>query len=142
MGNITVNFKTKNGIVNNRVFTANEGVSVYGKATTLLQVGFNPLTKIQMNVLNSLNNSIFYDETLTDFFGDYDFYFVTPSTGKYNVKITANYIDGAQSVVIPIGINTTPSPVPTGGNYNILDYLKFGLLIAGGVLIYKMANLK
>lgn len=141
MSNISVNLKTSNGINTSRIFNSNVGVSVYGKATTLLKLGFNPLTKITMNVLNSSKQSIFYDETLTDFYGDYDFYFTTPSQGKYDIKLTAYYIDGAQSVIVPIGVNTTPSPVPTGGSANIFDLLKYGIIIAGGVLIYKVVKM-
>lgn len=142
MGNITVNFKTQSGEVRNRTFGIGDGVSVYGKATTLINIGFNPLTKVTMNVLDRSSQSTFYDETLTDFYGDYDFYFKTGAQGKYIVVISAHYIDGIQTIKIPIGVGVKPSPVPTNVSANILDYIKYGLFIAGGVVIYKLYNLK
>ncbi len=141
---ITVNFKTKRGMIVNRRFEKNEGISLYGKVSTLTGVGITPGTFIRLNVVDSYGNSIVHKETLTDFWGGYSFWFVTPDQNvKLLVKIFAAYTwAGQDETAVPIAVgNVTPLilPMPQAEN----AWLAFVPIVVVGVgLIYLVKVLK
>lgn len=133
---ITVNFRTSKGKVTTRQFLKNEGVSVYGKLTGMVMP--EPGTHIRMEILDSSNRSIFFDEDNANLWGDYDFWFRTPfEDERLTIILTATYsITGQDIINIPIGVgnvfaSSAPSPAMEG---NWLSYIP--LLIIGGGTIY------
>ena len=137
---ITVNFKTNKGIVTNRTFEKNEGVSVYGKLTGMFGVG-EPGTWIRLNVLNENNQSILTKETNANLWGDYDFYFVTPNQdSKLKIGLIATYsIAGSDETTIPIAVgNKIPENLPQPqAETSLLSFIPVVLLVGLGFFIYK-----
>ena len=137
---ITVNFKTNKGIVTNRLFDKNEGVSIYGKLTGMFGVG-EPGTWIRLNVLNENNQSILTKETNANLWGDYDFYFITPNQDK-NLKIVlvATYsIAGYDETTVPIAVgNKIPENLPQPqAETSLLSFIPIIILAGLGIFIYK-----
>lgn len=109
----TVNFRTQSGENNSRRFEKNQGISVYGKCTGITGI-YEPGTHVRINVTKN-GQAFFFDETNTDIFGDYDFWFRTPNEDtNLNVNIISTYsISGQDNVNIPISVgNLIPKPLP------------------------------
>ena len=140
---ITVNFRTQQGNVTSRQFQKNEGVSVYGKLTGMAGVG-EPGTHIRMEIIDSRNKSIFFDEDNANLYGDYNFWFHTGfKDERLTIILTATYsIAGQDKVTIPIGIgnvNASRAPSPqTEGNW--LSYIPILIIGAGTIYLIKMIN--
>jgi len=138
---LQVNFRTNRGVVTDRTFLPGEGISIYGKAGTALGLVFNPGTLVSLNIKKTNGESIYSNSTLTDILGDFDFYFVTPLTGARQLEIivTASYIDGNDSLLIPIGINEAPRSDPRDlSPGSIFDWIPVIALGIGGALIYSL----
>lgn len=136
---LTVNLKTQRGIIYNRQFLPGEGISIYGKASTLL-VPYNPGTLITIDVTTKTGTSIYSNNKTTDYLGDYDFWFRTPlDVGKLNIKLVASYPVSGQDVVnVPIGIGTQPDQLPTPeSEFSLLSFLPVALFGLGLILFLK-----
>jgi len=138
---LSVNFNTSRGQIYTRNFLPGEGISIFGKATTLNGL-INPGTQVRMNIETNFGNSLFSDDSFTDLFGDYDFYFRAPENNtQLNVIVQAVYpLSGTDKVVIPISIgNVQPKPLPElQGEKSIFDYLGYLLIVGVGYGIYKV----
>lgn len=140
---ITVNFRTSQGNVTSRQFPKNEGVSVYGKLTGMAGVG-EPGTHIRMEIKDSRNNSIYFNEDTANIWGDYNFWFRTGfKDERLTIVLTATYsIAGQDKVNIPIGIgnvNASPAPSPeTEGDW--LSMIPLFVLGIGTIYLIKVLN--
>lgn len=129
----TVNFRTSYGENNSRQFEKNQGVSVYGKCTGVTGM-FEPGTHVQINITKN-GKSFFYDNTNTNIFGDYSFWFRTPNEDcNLNVQIVATYsISGQDQINVPLAVGSaSPKPLPIPGQEmawtGILPVVFIGLL--------------
>ena len=112
---ITVNMRTQRGEITNRRFLKGEGVSVYGKTTTVSGIGITPGTFVRLNIIDSFGNTVFFKETYTNFWGDYDFWFRTPNQNINLVaKLFATYTwAGSDEAEVPFAVgNVTPGTLP------------------------------
>ena len=140
---ITVNFRTSKGNVTTRQFLKNEGVSIYGKLTGVAGVG-EPGTHIRMEIIDSRNKSIYFNEDTANMWGDYNFYFRTGfKDERLTIKLTATYsIAGQDKVNIPIGVgmvNASPAPSPqTEGDW--LSYIPLFVIGVGTIYLIKVIN--
>jgi len=140
---ISLTFKTNRGIIYSRKFLPGEGISIYGKASTLL-VPINPGSQVRLIVENNSGEVIFYKDKSTDFLGDFDFYFVAPVDNvQLNVKLFVVYsVSGEDSLTIPIAIGTaSPKSLPNlPVEHSIFEYLVLAGVLVGGVLIYRIVK--
>jgi hypothetical protein len=137
---LSVNFKTQRGVITNRKFQSGEGVSIYGKATTLSGV-INPGTTIRIEISDSFGNSYFFKDTFTDIWGDYASWFLTPSDNK-NLMVTvyASYpVSGQDKTVIPIAVgNVNPKPLPMPeSEFSLLNFLPIAFIGLAVLIIMK-----
>ena len=137
---LTVNFKTQRGLINNRKFNVGEGVSIYGKASTLI-TPVNPGTLVRLDITDNYGTSIFTQDKLTDVFGDYDFWFRTPyNDAQLNVRLYATYpISGIDTVNIPIAVgNLNPKTLPRPEvEFSLLNFLPIALIGLAALVIIK-----
>ena len=110
---LTINFKTNRGIITSRQFDLSQGISIYGSFAGMVGEP-EPFSTVQIQINDPSGNTIFFNNTSTNFWGDYDFYFVAPSVQmQLTVIITAFYtITGQDQLIVPIGVGLTPAPVP------------------------------
>lgn len=135
----TVHFKTYSGENNTRRFNKNEGVSIYGKCTGVTGI-YEPGTHVRIEITQN-GMPFYFDETNTDIFGDYDFYFKTPNNDtNLDLKIVSTYsISGQDFVNIPLAVgNANPKPLPNPNpEYSLLNYLPLMVIAIAGIFIYK-----
>lgn len=108
---ITVNFRNQTGEITTRRFAPGEGVSIYGSVSAAnIPAPFSPV-RIEASEVG------YFDDTTTNFFGDYAFWFVAPNDNKtINLKITASlaaFGDDVVSIPIRIGTGSVPGRVET-----------------------------
>lgn len=137
---VTANFRISTGLVTTRQLNPGVGVSIYGKCTGVTGMP-EPGTHVQINITKPGGEVVYSQDTITNLWGDYDFWFRTPNSNtKLNVRIVATYSIAGQDIVnIPIGVGSAipdPLPTPTGENtwLNLLPPL---LISAGALLLYK-----
>lgn len=122
---LSVNFKNNNGILSNRKFEKNIGISVYGKLTGVTGI-FEPATLTRLEITEN-GKPYYLKETYTNVFGDYNFYFKTPDRDtKLLLKLVGTYsISGQDTVLIPVGVgNVNPDELPNPETKStILEYL-------------------
>lgn len=133
--------RTGSGIVTNRRFPKGEGVSIYGKTTGMAGIG-EPGTFVRLNILDERGQTVVYKETLTNIWGDYDFWFRTPyHNAKLIVMLYATYsITGSDETVIPIAvgsINPSSLPLPQS-EMSWLSILPLLILGIGTVYVIKV----
>jgi len=137
---LSVHFKTASGENNTRRFLRNEGVSIYGKSTTLTGI-INPGTLIRIDITDKNGQTFFFSEKFTDLWGDYDFWFRTPMTNQnMNIRLIASYPVSGQDVTnIPIAVgDVTPASLPIPEKeWSWLEYLP---LIAVGIGVLFLVN--
>ena len=141
---LTVNFKTNQGVITSRQFDPNQGISIYGSFTGV--VGEPELfSKVQIQINDVNGNTIFFNNTTTNIFGDYDFYFVTPEIPtQLTVIITAFYtVTGQDQLSIPIGVGQIPAPVsvPVPPD-NPWDWLSLIPILLVGFAAYELYKFK
>lgn len=140
---LVINFKTQRGEIYDRKFNRNEGVSIYGKATTLTGI-INPATHIRIHITDENKQTIFYDEKNTDLFGDFDFWFRTPlRNSNLNVNVIASYpVSGQDETNIPVAVGErNPSPLPRPQTeFSILSYLPLLVIGLGTFFIVRALN--
>ena len=140
---ITINFKTSQGLVTSRQFNLNQGVSIYGSFTGIVGEP-EPFSNVHIQINDKDGNTIYYNNTSTNIFGDYNFYFVTPSTSmQLTVIVTGFYtVTGQDQLIIPIGIGETPDPVPVPvapeSPWNLLSFIPILLIGFVGYELYKL----
>lgn len=140
---LSVNFKTQRGIISDRKFLPGEGVSIYGKATTLTGV-INPGTSIRIDVSDRNGTSYFYKDTFTDIWGDWSSWFLLPNLDKKMiVTVFASYpVSGRDKTVIPIAVgNVSADPLPYPEIENsFLNYLPLMFLGLAAIVVLKKVN--
>jgi len=138
---IIVTLKTQRGIITNRRFNLGEGVSVYGSVYGVTGM-FEPGTHIRFELLDSNNQSLIYKDTVSDIWGNYDFWFRTPDyETNLKIKLTATYsISGQDIVTIPISTgNRMPDKLPdVSPEKTLLDWLPIVAIAAVGFYAYKV----
>jgi hypothetical protein len=137
---LLINFRTQAGNVTNRKFDKGIGVSIYGKAETLI-VPINPGTVINLDITDQSNRIIFSGSKSTDFLGDYDFWFRTPDYDtKLNLRMVASYpVSGQDVLTIPLAVgNVLPDPMPLPEmEFSVLELLPILLIVGAGFFLYK-----
>lgn len=111
---LSIHLRSATRQITNRKLEPGEGVSIYGKSTTLMGV-FNPGALVTIELRNSNGVTVFQDETYTDLWGDYDSFFVSPFVaGRYNLRLTATYsISGQDIRDYPVAVgDVAPAPLP------------------------------
>jgi hypothetical protein len=139
---ITYQFKTVNGEVNTRSFNTNEGISLFGSVYDFFGLPDINAT-VQVDITDKFNSSIFSGVAHTNFWGDYNFYFITPGLDqKLNVKITGvPSIGQTETKIIPISVgNVSPDPLPTPSSFSLYDLLPVILIAGVGYGIYKIVK--
>jgi len=142
---LTVNFKTNQGVITSRQFELNQGISIYGSFTGVVGEP-EPFSKVQIQINDADGNTIFFDNTTTNIFGDYNFYYVTPSVAmQLVIIITAFYtITGQDQLSIPIGVGQVPSPVPIptppDNPWNLLSLIPIAIVVWAGYELYKLSK--
>lgn len=135
---VTVNFKTASGLNSTRVFKQAEGISIYGKCTGVAGIG-EPGTHVRLEIKKG-SSVIYFQETMTNIWGDYDFYYTTPNyNGQLTVRLIATYSISGQDVVnIPIGVNVQPGNAPLPEvEMAWLSYLPAILIIGAGIYLFR-----
>jgi hypothetical protein len=129
---ISVNFRTQSRELDSRSLPLNEGVSVYGKVTGLLGIG-EPFQLVRFELGDR------FQETRTNAFGDYAFFFRTPNTReRATIRLTTFFtVGGVQSREIPVAYGISPSPLRAEENRGLFDMLGLSRLgdYVGVVLI-------
>ena len=141
---ININFKTSQGVVTSRQFEPDQGVSIYGSLTGIVGEP-EPFSKVALMINDENGNTIFFDNDNTNLWGDYDFYFRTPSTPMQLTVIATGFftITGQDQVVIPIGVGKTPAPVPVPETpANPWDWLALIPLLLVGFAAYELYKVK
>ena len=140
---ITVNVRSSSSEITNRQLPKNSGISIFGKVTGMIGIG-EPLTVVRIEVINKSGSTYFVKETSANFWGDYNFYFVTPDENtNMIIKLYATYSTSGQDLIIyPVGIGSAkadPLPAPVKAS-SILDYIPLILLLFGGLAVYNITK--
>jgi hypothetical protein len=135
---LTVNLRTQRGINYNRKFNPGEGVSIYGKATGVLGLGeFGTHVRLQVN---KGNTTVYFKETYTNLWGDYDFYYVMPLNDmRLDFILIASYsVAGQDDVTVPVSVgNLTPAPLPRPQGEGLPWWVLPAVLVVGGVYLFR-----
>ena len=135
----TVNFKDSNGQINSRSFPKGDSISVYGQATDSLGI-WESFAHVRIELFNSSNTSIFFDETDCSTLGNWSSYIPLPNidtTGTIRVTVT-NTVVGQDIVNVPIAIgNASPAEMtaPIASAQSLADNIKTIVEVAIVLLI-------
>lgn len=108
---ISVSFRTKSSAVLDRRFAKGDGVSIYGKVS-----GVSGLGAILTGVRLEVPELSYFEDSQTNLFGDYAFYYVFPNADQaLTIKITATFsVSGQETVTIPVSVGAMlPAKLPT-----------------------------
>jgi len=96
---ITVNMRTNTATITNRRLPTSTGISVFGKIT-----GASGIGAILTSVRLTIPETGFFQDTQTNAFGDYAFYFLTPSFARrLTLRIVATFtLAGQETQVVPV----------------------------------------
>jgi hypothetical protein len=135
----TVNFKDTNGQIESRSFPKGDSISVYGQATDSLGI-WESFAHVRIELFDSSNTSIFFDETTCSALGNWDTFIPLPNidtTGIIRVTIT-NTVIGQDIINVPIAIgNAIPAEMtaPIASAQSLADNIKTIIEVAIVLLI-------
>lgn len=138
---LSVHLRSNSRTITDRRLEPGEGVSIFGKSTSLMGV-FNPGALVTIELTNNHGITIFQDEVYTDLWGDYDSFFVAPFvSGRYNLRLTATYSISGQDVrEYPLAVgNVAPAPLPDPEpEKSILDWIPIVAIVGIGFYAYNI----